>query len=182
VLSSEGSRCLYKECTKVNICSISVTKSMGLSTTREAKGCEATLESPRIFGNPKVHCRIHKSSPLVPILSQNNPVNASPPSPISQRSILILSTHLHLGLRSGLLPSGIPTNNLYMFLFSPNRATCLAHLILLDLIIPIILGEEYTLRIPSLYSFLRPPVTSSPFGSNIVLSTLFSNSLSLFFS
>jgi hypothetical protein len=32
----------------------------------------------------------------------------------------MLLTHLALGLPSGLLPSGFPTNNLYTFLFSPN--------------------------------------------------------------
>jgi hypothetical protein len=42
------------------------------------------------------------------------------------RSILILSIHLRLDLPSGLFPSGIPTNILYAFLFSPIRATCLA--------------------------------------------------------
>jgi hypothetical protein len=57
----------------------------------------------------------------------------------------MLSIHLRLGLPIGLLPSFFHTNNLYTFLFSPIRTTCPAHLILLDFIILIILGEDYKL-------------------------------------
>ena len=46
-------------------------------------------------------------------LSRANPIQSIYPHPTSWRSILILSTHLGLGLPSGLLPSGFPTKTLY---------------------------------------------------------------------
>jgi len=66
-----------------------------------------------------------------------------PPQPTSWRSIFILSSHLLLGLQSGLFSSGFPTETLYATLFPPIRTTCPAHLILLDLITRIIFGKEY---------------------------------------
>jgi hypothetical protein len=48
---------------------------MELSTTQEATGCAATLESPSSLCDLIVHYRIHNGSSLVPILSQINPAN-----------------------------------------------------------------------------------------------------------
>jgi hypothetical protein len=49
------------------------------------------------------------------------------PYPERDKSILIFSSYLRLGLPGDLYPCGFPTN-IYAFLFSPMRATCPAHL------------------------------------------------------
>jgi hypothetical protein len=67
----------------------------------EANRFSASQEIFRILWNPKVHYHIHKSPPPVPVLNQINAGHA--PNLSSQRSILILSSHLWLGLPSGLL-------------------------------------------------------------------------------
>jgi hypothetical protein len=76
-------------------------------------------------------------------LSRASSIQSMPPPHTSWRSILILSSHLQLGHSNGLLHSGFPTKTLFTPLFSSIRATCPAHLILLDLIARMILGEAY---------------------------------------
>ena len=94
-------------------------------------------------------------------LSWASSIQSIPPYPTSWRSILILSSYLHLGLPSGLCPLGFPTRTLYTPLPSPIHATCPAYLILLNLITHTILGEEYRPLSSSLCSFLHSPVTPS---------------------
>ena len=79
-------------------------------------------------------------------LSWASPIQSTYPHPTSWRSILILSTHVRLGLPSGLFPSGFATKTLYAPLSSTIRATCPAHLILLAFITHTILGEEFPLH------------------------------------
>jgi hypothetical protein len=65
------------------------------------------------------------------------------------------------------------------FWFSHQNPTCHGHLVFLDLIILIILQEDYKSWSFSLCSFLHLPTTSNFFSQNILLSTLFSNTLCL---
>jgi len=69
-----------------------------------------------------VYYRVDMCPPPVPILSRINPVHA--PILLPVRSNLNISSHLPLGLPSGLFPSGFPTKTLYTPLLSPINAVC----------------------------------------------------------
>ena len=127
--------------------------------------------------NPKVHYRIHKRPPTVPILSQLDPVH----TPTSHYLKIDLSITLPSmpGSPKWSLSFRFPHQNLVLASpLPPIRTTCSAHLIRLGFITRTILGEEHTSLSSSLCSSLPFPVPSSLLGPNILLNTLFSNTLS----
>ena len=101
-------------------------------------GLQLVKKFPAFHGTPRFITALTSVRHLS--LFWASPIQSIYPHPSSCRSILILSTHLRLGLPSGLLPSGLPNKTLYTPLSSPIRATCPAHLILLDFITSTILG------------------------------------------
>jgi hypothetical protein len=80
-------------------------------------GFQLVKEFPAFCGTRRFITVFTKGPTPVPILSQINLVHA--PIPLPWNSILILSSHLRLGLPSGLFLSGFPTKTLYGPLFSP---------------------------------------------------------------
>jgi hypothetical protein len=90
---------------------IYTTNSMGRSSSWEANSRPDSQETISLLWNQKVHYSVH-NTPMDPILSQTNPIHNLPPY---LRSILKLSSHLRLGLSSGLFTSGTQTKILHAF-------------------------------------------------------------------
>ena len=138
------------------------------SPSWEANWFAASQEIPCISRNPKVHYRTHKRLPPVPILGQPNPVHI----PTSH----LLEIHPNIFRPStSRSPQWSPS---FRFPHQDPTHPPLAHLILLDFITHTILGEEYRSFSSSICSLLHSPVTLSLLGPNILLNTIFSDTLS----
>jgi hypothetical protein len=137
----------------------------------EANRFSASQEIPHILWNLKVHYRIHKVPPLVPILSQLDPVHTP--------TFHFLKIHLNIilpstpGSSKWSLSLCFPNKTLYTPHLFPMRATCPAHLIILDSITRTILGEHYRSLSSSLCSFLHSLFISPLLGPSIPRNTLF---------
>ena len=146
------------------------------SPSWEANWFAASQEIPRISRNPKVHYCTHKHPPPVSNLDQPNPVHIPTSHLLEIRPNIIHSSapwppQWSLSLR---FPYQDPIHPLSSII----RATWPAHLILLDFITRTILGEQYRSFSSSLCNLLLSPVTSSLLGPNILLNTMFSDTLS----
>jgi hypothetical protein len=109
-----------------------LTYSMEQSPSWEANWLQPVKKFPAFYGTRKFITALTSARHLP--LSWASPIQSTHPHRTSRRSVVILSSLLRLGLPSGLLPSGFPTKTLYVPLLSTIRATCPAHLILLDFI------------------------------------------------
>jgi hypothetical protein len=96
----------------VSVClSAYLPTSMEHSHSWAANRSSASQEIHLTLQHPKIHYLTHNSPPPPdPILSQINPVHA----PTHFLKILLLSSHLLLGLPSGLIPSGFPTKHVHL--------------------------------------------------------------------
>ena len=151
-----------------------LTYSMVQSPSWGANWFPASQEIPRILWNPKVHYSTHKCLPPVPILGQPNPVH------IPTSHLLEIHPNTHPSTSRSpqwSLSLRFPHQDPIHPLSSPIRATCPAYIILPDFITRTTLGEEYRSFSSSLCSLLHSPVTSSLLSPNILLNTIFSNTL-----
>ena len=135
------------------------------SPSWEANWSAASQEIPRISRNPKIHYHTHKRPPPVSILGQPNPVHTPTSHLLEIRPNIIHPSKPRSPQWSHSLR--FPHQDPIHTLSSPIRATCPAHLILLNFITRTILGEQYKSFSSSLCNLLHSPVTSSLFTKRI---------------
>jgi hypothetical protein len=106
---------------------------MEQSSFTEAACCAATKEYANTLWNQRVYYHVHKEA-LYWSLSPVRSIQSIPPHPSSLRSMLILSTHLHLGAWSSYWSLSCLLSHKYLVCIHLNHihATCFANHTLLD--------------------------------------------------
>ena len=102
--------------------------------------------------NPEDQCRIHKGSPIIPILSRINPNTRIDTYLFKVHSNIVLPSTPRPPQKS--LSLGLPVKILKALLAFSILATCPAHLNLLDLIILTMLGDCHYTRIYHIYIYI----------------------------
>jgi hypothetical protein len=132
----------------------------------EANSRSTSQEIPCLLWNPKVHCHIPKSPPLVRIQSK-------PSYPVSRRSILIISSHLHRRL-PGFLLLRFSNEDFICISLLPICATYPAHLIFRRLVTVLLFCVQITkffimhfsthslYFLPLRYKYSQEPVIKHP--------------------
>ena len=94
---------------------------MEQSPSSEANSSSVSQETPTFYGTWSFITAFIR--PISLSLYWTRSILSMLPHPISWRSILVLSSHLHLGLPCGLFPSGFSTKTLYALILSSIHAT-----------------------------------------------------------
>jgi len=109
---------------------------MDQSAPGKADSSSANEEISSILWISEAHYRIHNSPPLVPVLSQINPIYNTP----------FNCCNIHFNIK---FPFKLRSSKWSLSLY-PTRATCFAHLIFLDFYLPNIISTTIPVAISSL--------------------------------
>jgi len=154
-----------------------ITYSIEQNPSWEANQFSASQEIPPILCNQKVHYREFTRVCHLSLFWARS-IQYMPQIPCLKFHLNIILPSMP-GFSTWSLSIWFPHQTQYAPLLSPICTACPAHPILLGLVTWIIFGEEYRSLSSSFCSFNHSPVTSSSSGPNILLTTPFSNTLSL---